>query len=220
MFVVKGRKTEELTRAEFAQLVKNYQKVVLDLGSGDGKFVVINAVKNRHIFWVGIDPSETNLRIGSRDLNRQKIINALLAVGSVEHLPEELHGAVDEVYINFPWGSLLETIVKPIMENLLGISGILKDGGIINVIFGYNKELEPSEVKRLLLPELSEDYIKDDLIPKYANIGLGINQFGLLKRFDNPSKIAETSWKKRLKNHAKKPKSGKREWFFMKIIKI
>ena len=220
MFVVKGRKTEEISAAEFTLLANNFKKVVIDLGTGDGKFAVKNALKNTEELWIGVDPSETGLRIGSREIQRKKITNALLVVGSVEQLPDEFNGVADEVYVNFPWGSLLETFAKPVKENLSEIYGILKVGGLINVIFGYSKVSEPSEVERLLLPDLSKEYINNFLKPEYAKIGLDINQFGRLDEFDNPDKIAETSWKKRLKNPPEKPKSGKREWFFMKIIKI
>lgn len=219
MFVVKGHKIEKISLAELASVVEGFDKVVVDLGTGDGKFVYKNALKNPNVFYIGIDPSQKQLEVSARDVQRKKLKNILLVLASIEKLPEELIGLVDEVFVNFPWGSLLETFAKPIEENLKKVEGILRKGGRIQVILGYNEGLEPTETGRLGLSELSNEYIEGILQPKYAENGLKIEKFGRLEEFDNKPKMAETSWKKRLVLGSGVAKSGSRNWYFLDISK-
>jgi 16S rRNA (adenine(1408)-N(1))-methyltransferase len=206
MLVVKGNKTIKKEAKEVFKSIEDFEKVVIDLGTGDGRFVYKNALVNPQTFYIGIDPSESQLKISARDVQRKKLSNILLVVGSIEHLPEELKNIADEIYVNFPWGSLLETFVKPNTENLINLAKILKKEGIIKVIFGYDELLEPSETKRMGLPTIDLDYIKDVLTPKYKSVGLKISEFGT---FDRKAQKVETSWYKRLKSD--------RTWFYCVI---
>jgi len=209
MFVVKGNKTTKIEGSEISRLLEGFEKVVVDLGTGDGRFVYKNALKNPKIFYIGIDPSETQLKISARDTQRKRLNNILLIVGSIEHLPEGLEDVANEIYVNFPWGSLLETFAKPIKDNLNNLTKILKKDGIIKIIFGYDESLEPSETQRMELPTIDLNYIKDVLVSKYAEIGLKITEFGV---FDRKSQKVETSWYKKLKSN--------RIWFYCVIQSI
>jgi 16S rRNA (adenine(1408)-N(1))-methyltransferase len=205
MLVVRGNKTIKVEVGEVFKLIEGFKKVVVDLGTGDGRLVYKNALKNPKVFYIGIDPSGKQLKIFARDVQRKKLENVLFVVGSIEHLPNELKNVADEIYVNFPWGSLLETFVKPIEDNLSNLIKLMKEGGVIKVIFGYDELLEPSETNRMSLPTIDLDYIKKVLAPEYEKIGLKINEFG---QFDRKSQKAETTWYKRLNR-------SNRTWFYV-----
>lgn len=209
MLIIKGNKTEKMDADELKQLVGGFKTIILDLGTGDGRFVYKNALKNPGVFYIGMDPSEKQLRISAREIQRKKLDNILLVVGSAEQSPVELCGLADVIYVNFPWGTLLETFAKPVEQNLRNIFGLLKESGTVEVIFGYNESLEPSETKRLSLPAIDIDYIKGVLVPEYGKMGLNITKFG---RFDTEAQKVETTWNKKLK-------TGRRDWFYIEITR-
>ena len=180
MRVVNGRRIVTLSREDFLQKLAQYKKCVLDIGTGDGRFVYENALENSDTLFVGIDPAASQMKTFSAKANRKRLDNVFFVVGSVELLPDELWGVADEVFILLPWGSLLEHVVKPDAEFLKNRAGLLKptasvasgiSGAQVNISFGYSPELEPSETARLKLPELSEIYLAQELIPLYEKAG-------------------------------------------------
>jgi hypothetical protein len=58
-------------------------------------------------FFIGVDACRENLRTNSRS----KLPNALFVIASAQALPQELNGLASHVTINFPWGSLLESLL-------------------------------------------------------------------------------------------------------------
>jgi 16S rRNA (adenine(1408)-N(1))-methyltransferase len=205
MLVIKGNKTIKMEADEVSKLLEGYKKVIVDLGTGDGRFVYKNALKNPNNFYIGIDPSEKQLKISARDVQRKKLENVLFVVGSIEHLPDELKNVADEIFVNFPWGSLLETFTRPIESNLSNLIKLMKESGVIKVIFGYDELLEPSKTRRIDLPIINLDYIKGVLIQKYKKIGLKTAEYG---QFDRKSQKVETTWYKRLNR-------SNRTWFYI-----
>jgi 16S rRNA (adenine(1408)-N(1))-methyltransferase len=81
----------------------SYPHVLLDLGTGDGRFVRSIATSCPATFAIGIDACRENLRATSRGAPP----NALYLIANALALPQELDGAATQVTINFPWGSLL-----------------------------------------------------------------------------------------------------------------
>jgi len=164
-------------------------KIIIDLGTGDGRFVYKNALKNPNNFHIGIDPSDKFNKY-QKKVNRKKLTNVQFITGSIEIVPKNLPKA-DEVYINLPWGSLLKIVIQP-----NNFPDLLKPEGLLQIIFGYHKNLEPSEAKRLDLPEISENYIKTYIIPKFEKAGFSLREFCVLEKKD--LKKVETTWAKKL----------------------
>lgn len=196
MNVVLGNKNIQINTQEFKDLTKCYDEVAIDLGTGDGRFVYKNALKFRDTFFVGIDPSESQLREYSKKAVRKKLPNVMFVVGSVEQLPNELENSAHKIYINLPWGSLLNTVVKPERNQLNKIAGVLKENGLLQTTVGYHKNLEPSEIKRLNLPRLTQDYIENTLALEYKKLGFSLQKTEKVKRVD--LKKLETTWAKKL----------------------
>jgi 16S rRNA (adenine(1408)-N(1))-methyltransferase len=115
---------------------------VVDLGAGDGRFVVELAARDPDTLAVAIDANAAGLADGVRRARRRRLENAVFVVASAERLPPELEGTADAVRIQFPWGSLLDgvlrgddavagniaRIMKPRAELVVLVSVVERDG--------------------------------------------------------------------------------------------
>jgi 16S rRNA (adenine(1408)-N(1))-methyltransferase len=82
----------------------------VDLGTGDGRFVLAHAAAHPDRFVLGIDAHHAAMvdasRRAARPAGRGGVANARFVVSSLEALPVELHGVADLVTVHFPWASL------------------------------------------------------------------------------------------------------------------
>ena len=89
---------------------------VIDIGTGDGRFVSAAARANPNKFYVGIDANAGALEKISMKATRKPakggLPNAMFVQAAVEDLPAELDGVADEIHIHFPWGSLLRAFAS------------------------------------------------------------------------------------------------------------
>lgn len=108
METIRGRRSREIDTTELHQLLAGFEHISLDLGAGDGRFVCVNAEQNAQTFFIGIDSCRENLRVYSR----RKLPNALFVIANAQSLPRELSGLVSHVSVNFPWGSLIESLLN------------------------------------------------------------------------------------------------------------
>lgn len=196
MKALKGNKLIEIIQSEFSELVKTFSNVEIDFGTGDGRFVYKNAFKDLTTLYIGIDANEKQMMRYSREIQRKKLSNAILLLGSLELIPEELYETTNMLYVHFPWGSLLEAITKPTKPYLLKLSKLLKIGGVMKIILGYDKDFEPSETQRLELPELDLNYIRENIIPEFQKIGL--SNIKLEETNKTELKKIESTWSKKL----------------------
>jgi 16S rRNA (adenine(1408)-N(1))-methyltransferase len=196
MKLVVGNNQKELTKEELEELVSKYSSVLVDLGTGDGRFVYKKALSNPNTLFIGIDPSEKQLQIYSKKALRSKLKNALFIVGSIENIPIETESIAHEININLPWGTLLESIVKPTKEIISKLSKLLKVGGEINITLGYTPELEPSETRRLDLPVIGNELIEDTITPLFKSCDLALKRARELDKKE--LKDIETTWAKKL----------------------
>jgi 16S rRNA (adenine(1408)-N(1))-methyltransferase len=86
--------------------------VVVDLGTGDGRFVLAAAREDPRALVIGIDADASSMvECSRRAVRRDALPNALFVVAAAEALPPELHVAAARVTVHFPWGSLLRGLV-------------------------------------------------------------------------------------------------------------
>lgn len=196
MKVLKGNKLIKITRSEFLSLIKTFSRVEIDFGTGDGRFVYKNATNNLATLYIGIDTSQKQMMKYSREIQRKKLNNVILVLGSLEILPKEIYGFANIVSIHFPWGSLLKAVTQPIRSDLIRLSKLLKTGGIIKIILGYEKKFEPGETQRLKLPELDLNYIRENVIPVFQTIDLQNIKLEEIQK--NELKEIESTWSKKL----------------------
>src|SRR5262249_49948322 len=128
--------------------------------------------------------------------------NALYLLASAENLPEELNGIADEVYVLFPWGSLLQAVVTCDEFVMSGIKRICKRHASMRIVFSLDQESDQSEMLRLGIPPITEDYLYDELLPRYRKAGFEIVEAKRLT--DSEIKSLHSSWAKRLANNPRR----------------
>jgi len=108
METIRGRLSREMDGVELQETLAAFEHIAIDLGTGDGRFVCKSAEQSRDIFFIGLDSCRENLHASSRKAPR----NALFIIANAQALPSELNGLASHISINFPWGSLLESLLN------------------------------------------------------------------------------------------------------------
>ena len=107
METIRGRRSLVLDLNGLKDRLANHNRVILDLGTGDGRYARTLAAEHPDWFVLGLDTCRENLR----EHSQAKRQNLLFVITSAQELPEELNGLASHISINFPWGSLLESLL-------------------------------------------------------------------------------------------------------------
>jgi len=186
--------------------IEEDRAIVVDLGTGDGRFVYQSARQNPQRFYLGIDASANLLAKISEKIHRKPakggLKNALFIQAAVEALPEELDGVADEVHIHFPWGSLLMGVATGDETILKSIRRICAPDAVLEVIIGVDQERDCSELKRLGVSDLTVNFIESDLAGRYQECGFQIMETGSFAAGNWPNIC--TSWAQRLRTNDKR----------------
>jgi 16S rRNA (adenine(1408)-N(1))-methyltransferase len=177
--------------------------VIVDIGTGDGRFVYQFARQNPNKFYIGIDPNVPPLEKISEKIHRKPskggAANVLFIQSAVEDLPAELDGVADEVHVHFPWGSLLRAVATGDVGVLRNVRRICSPGALLEVVLGLDPIRDRSEIERLGLPPFTLDYIDNQLISKYRSAAFEVFERGSLPADRWPE--INTSWAKRLQGN-------------------
>ena len=155
MEIIRGKASLDLDLTELKERLTTYNRITLDLGTGDGKFALCHAGRFPNHFVIGVDSCRENLR----EYSRAKLPNLLYIIASAQNLPHELSGLVSHITINFPWGSLLESLLigdSKLMSGLASISRsvttveIRLNGGALTEV-GWNLEAGAEKIYTNLL---------------------------------------------------------------------
>jgi trans-aconitate methyltransferase len=122
METIRGRRSRALDLNGLQQQLAQYHHTLIDLGTGDGRFVRCLAEKYTENFFIGIDACRENLRVNSQN----ELPNTLFVIASAQALPTELNGLASQVSINFPWGSLLVSLLNNDTSLMKGLSDITR----------------------------------------------------------------------------------------------
>jgi 16S rRNA (adenine(1408)-N(1))-methyltransferase len=184
METVVGGKTDELDAEALRVRIAPYHGVLVDLGTGSGRFVYEAARRHPDLFCIGIDAAPGNVREYSARAHRKParggVANAMFARGAVEALPDELDGVATHVTVNLPWGSLLRAVVFAdplVMDN---IRRMASPGAAVEVLFTYSSRYEPQMMDELGLPEPTSAYLEESLEPAYAEQGIRVCSIDVL----------------------------------------
>lgn len=181
--------------------------VIIDIGTGDGRFVYQSARRNPNKFYIGVDPNTRPLEKISEKIYRKPAkggaSNVLFVQAAVEDLPSELDGVADEVHVHFPWGSLLRAVATGDVDVLRNLRRICAVDAVLEIVIGIDPIRDQSEIERLQLHELSLEFIDSELAAKYASVGFQITERGILSAAEWPE--FETSWARRLKGNERRP---------------
>ena len=155
-----------------------------------------SARRNPSKFYVGIDANPRPLeKISERTFRKPEkggAPNILFIQAAVENLPSELDGLAAEIYINFPWGSLLRAIALGDQAVLTNLRRLCCTGARLQIAFSLDPKRDESEMTRLQIPILTDAYIDAELKHRFGQCGFEIRQSS---RFA-PAKWPEvlTSW--------------------------
>jgi 16S rRNA (adenine(1408)-N(1))-methyltransferase len=188
--------------ADLSLLTKG-EGIVVDIGTGDGRFVYAAARQNPNKFFIGIDANAAALKEVSMKATRKPakggLPNVLFLQAAVESLPDELNSVADEIHIHFPWGSLLRAVATGDAEVLQSLRRIGEFDCLLEIIIGIDEERDRTEIERLGLPPLTADYLQNILAPRYEAAGFKVVKSGVLSP-ENWAKI-ETSWARKLQGN-------------------
>ena len=177
--------------------------VIVDIGTGDGRFVYQSARENPTRFYLGIDANAKPLQKISMKATRQAANggapNLMFVQAAIEDLPAELDDTADEIHIHFPWGSLLGAVATGDAGVLKNLRRISAPGCLLEVVIGIDPVRDQSEIMRLNLPPLSPDYIKSVLASKYEAAGFIIRESGTVAPADWSH--LKSSWARRLQSN-------------------
>jgi 16S rRNA (adenine(1408)-N(1))-methyltransferase len=172
--------------------------VFVDLGTGDGRFVLATAAANPTRLVIGIDPVADALAEASRraaaPARKGGLPNALFVAAAAESLPRDLHGVAERVTLNLPWGSLLRGALALDERAAAGIACLVAPGGTAELL------VAPADRDRLA---------GDVAVPKRLEGGCLTDDWrrlGLCLHEARPATAAElaatpTTWAKRLRLH-------------------
>ena len=196
----RGKESVPLADDEFHALAREYEDVVIDLGTGDGRFVLRTARERPRSLVVGIDPVQDAMadvaRRSSAKPSRGGVPNALLLVASAEALPAALASRASLVTVNYPWGSLLRALVLPDPDGMRAVVGLLQSGGRLIALLNASVTDDRDYGERLGLPPLEDAHVDERLVPGWEESGLEGVSWHRLGADEEPAH--HTTWGRRL----------------------
>ena len=181
--------------------------IVVDIGTGDGRFVYQSARQNPKKFYIGIEPNVRPLEKISEKIYRKPAkggaSNVLFIQAAVEELPAELDGVTDELHVHFPWGSLLRAVAIGDVAVLQNLRRICAPEALLEVVIGLDPARDHSEIERLEITPLSLEFIDQQLASRYLTAGFKITERGIIPAAKWPE--FNTSWAKRLQQNDQRP---------------
>jgi 16S rRNA (adenine(1408)-N(1))-methyltransferase len=116
---------------------------VLDLGTGDGRFVLAVAAACPSLLAIGVDADAASMAEASqraaRAVRKGGVPNALFVAAAAESLPAELNGTVASLTVHFPWGSLLRGLLSADHSILSGIRRVIRPGATMTVLLSVTE---------------------------------------------------------------------------------
>jgi hypothetical protein len=124
-----GKQAGNIDAATLAAQIGGYRDILIDIGTGDGRYVRTAARECPSCFVIGIDACRENLRDASRGAPR----NALFIIANALTLPRELRGLATRMTINFPWGSLLAALLDSDPAFRDGLIALARPGASLEI---------------------------------------------------------------------------------------
>jgi 16S rRNA (adenine(1408)-N(1))-methyltransferase len=170
---------------------------VVDLGTGDGRFVVAAAAACPDRLMIGVDADAASMAEASGRAARRGPSNALFVVAAAESLPAELNGIAAALTVYFPWGSLLRGLLGADPAILTGIARLTRPGADITLL------LSVTERDHVAGMDTFDGSAIDQLACRYAAYGLVLTE----GRPATAADVAAThsTWAKRLGAGVRRP---------------
>jgi 16S rRNA (adenine(1408)-N(1))-methyltransferase len=176
--VVCGRRIERRAASALLELCRQYQTVIVDLGTGDGRWLYRVARARPEVLCVGIDSNVDAMReVSSRAARkpaRGGLPNVRFVAAAVESLPAGLLEIADEVWVAYPWGSLLQATVAPDPLVMRGVAAMLKPHGVLRVSINESILGQGALIRKIGLVARPFTQVFDALRAGYGEAGLNV----------------------------------------------
>lgn len=199
MRVLHNKCIHEISHEKFTAIASQYRRIVVDLGTGSGRFVYKNAKKDKDCLYVGIDPAAECMQAyaarAAKKPSKGGLSNVLYLVSNIESIPEEIYHTADHITVYLPWGGLRDGLIKAeaaVMHNIVKLG---KVEATVDIVISYSSLYEQGEVNRRQLPTLGLTYLSQ-LKLLYSQFGLNVLQISMLN--NDQLKQFETDWAKKL----------------------
>lgn len=173
---------------------------MIDIGTGDGRFVSNAARANPNKFFIGIDANVKPLQKPSIKATRKPgkggLPNALFVQASAESLPDELAGIATEIRIQFPWGSLLKLVIEAGPQFLSSLERIAAPCCSLTFLLSFDPTRDLGELARLKIDPAEMAGLPGSVASKYLRAGFSPIRSDRL----NVSQLRnlDSSWARRL----------------------
>ncbi len=177
---VVGKKIEPLEDNWFDQYKDTAEKLLIDIGTGDGRFILDAAREHPEWLCIGIDAAAENMQknAGKASAKPKKggLPNVLFLRGAAENLPGPFAGKADMVTVNYPWGSLMRIVSEPDLDNMKKIRDLCKPGAELTVFLNYYVFEDREYMERLGFSDIAKPAENEDLPEIYKQAGFQINK--------------------------------------------
>jgi 16S rRNA (adenine(1408)-N(1))-methyltransferase len=199
--IVRGGGADMAEATEFAARASAATHLIVDLGTGDGRYVLRTARARPDALVIGIDPVSAAMTASAgraaRKPARGGAANAVFVTGSLEQMPGALRGLVHELTVNFPWGSLLRAVGSPEEDGLRAAVDLLAPGGTMVALLNASAAEQEDYADRLDLPPLEDQgHVDGRLVPGWRSAGLDDVRWRYLDPGEDPPR--RTTWGQRL----------------------
>ncbi len=198
---VSGKQRTEIVAPErFAEMRAAYAKNSVDVGTGDGRFAYHLASADPDRLVIGMDalaePMGERATTAARKPVKGGRPNLLFVHAAIEAVPDELARVADEVYVQLPWGALLEGIVLARADVLGGIAQLCRPGARLVVTLNGEIWLDSTPARYEQLPLPTPEYVADVIGPGFASVGIRLGP----ARYSTAAEAKQlpTTWARRL----------------------
>lgn len=175
---VLGKKLSPLTDEVLTGLSEHADTVLIDVGTGQGKFVLDAAREDPSRLVVGIDAVAENMSKSARSANANPkkggVANALFIRAAAEKLPGPFKGLADELTVQYPWGSLMRIVSEPAVPYLEGLRQVCKTRAKLSVLLNYSVFEDRPYLDRLGMGDIADPASNPDLPDAYAKAGFEV----------------------------------------------
>ena len=172
---VLGKKVAPLVPEDLAVLTEGRSGVLVDVGTGQGKFILDAAREDPDRLCVGIDAVAENMAKSARNAGASPkkggLSNALFVRAAAERLPGPFAGLADTVTVQYPWGSLMRIVSEPALDHLRALRGLCRDGAELSVLLNYSVFEDREYLERLGMGDIVDPAENPDMEALYAQAG-------------------------------------------------
>lgn len=172
---VLGKKTEPF---DPACLAGDWTAVLVDVGTGQGRFVLDAAREDSARLVVGIDAVAENMAKSAQKANASPkkggLLNALFVRAAAEKLPGPFEATADTLTVQYPWGSLMRIVSEPSVNHLRGLRAVCKPGAGLALYLNYSVFEDRDYLDRLGMGDIADPAVNPDLIVGYAQAGFAV----------------------------------------------